>query len=71
MRKYRSLGIVKEEVEKADRDQIIWLVPCKPCCGVKTDPKRSEKPLMDFKYVLSDSHTQMPLAFKGTLAMFH
>lgn len=71
MREYISQGVAKDEVEKADRDQIIWLVPCKPCCGVKTDPKRSEEPLMDFKYVLSDSHTQRPLPSKGALAMFH
>lgn len=30
------------------------VVPCKPCYVVKTDPKRSEEPLIDFKFVLSD-----------------
>lgn len=47
------------------------MVPCKPCCGMKMDRKRSEEPQTDFKYVFSDPYTQRPLAPKGVPAMLH
>lgn len=42
-----SQGVAKDEVKKADKGPD-HMVLCKPYCGVKIDPKRSEEPLRLF-----------------------
>lgn len=51
--------------QKGSRQGPVHTVSCKPYYGVKTAPKRTEKPLTDLRTLSSDPCTQRPLAPKG------
>lgn len=66
MREWKSRGLVKNKVEKEGRR-----VPCKSCCGVKTDPTRSEEPLMDSSIFSSDPLYSKAIGSERLLVYVH